>query len=92
MFFFFSFLTLTATLIIIAYYVVKTLLDEALQERPESENPSRHEDQISELANVNVRQEERQALVGNSSPQRQESQATDNYNPYNPFNESKMNA
>lgn len=93
-FFFFSFITLTATLVIIAYYVVKTLLEDALSENStlDDSNPNAIQNQISELAPINVRQEERLGLI--TSPVQAPTappQAGHSYNPYNPFNDSKMN-
>jgi hypothetical protein len=93
-FFFFSFITLTATLIIIAYYVVKTLLDDALDEGStpdDNNNPNTAPDQISELAAVNPRQEERLGLLtAPRDPAPVTAYSGNNYNPYNPFNDSKM--
>jgi hypothetical protein len=93
-FFFFSFITLTATLIIIAYYVVKTLLDDAIAEGAtpdDNPNPSTNPDQISELSAVNPRQEERLGLLtAPRDPAPPRPQTGPNYNPYNPFNDSKM--
>jgi hypothetical protein len=85
---------LTATLIIIAYYVVKTLLDDAIAEGPtpdDNPNPNTTPDQISELSAVNPRQEERLGLLSaRPTPPQPTPQTGPNYNPYNPFNDSKM--
>jgi hypothetical protein len=77
--------------VIITYYVVKTLLEDALSENP----PTNDSNQLSELAPVSIRQEERQPLT-TAQPQTPapgptaQAQAGPNYNPYNPFNDSKM--
>lgn len=73
---------------------MKTLLEDALSENStlDDSNPNAIQNQISELAPINVRQEERLGLI--TSPVQAPTappQAGHSYNPYNPFNDSKMN-